>query len=267
MDHDRSQVTQRHAAGRPTAVGFDPPVFVLTSDVDWASEDCIEDLLAAVRRFGIRPVVMATGRSATLDRYLLEDQIEIGVHPNFLPGSSHGADVASVIDHVLGLYPQAQTFRSHCFVDSSPIAEAFVARGLRYDSNLCLYLQRAIVPLRHSSGLVRFPVFWEDDVHWTWQNGVWDLDAVFAEFLTPGLKILNVHPFNFALNIPNEETYRSLKRHIPSLRRDEIETVRHQGPGTRSFVLDLLRRLEAIGARFQTLSEVHRTCMSCRSAG
>jgi hypothetical protein len=225
MDDPRSQMTLR---GAREAMEQNSPVFVLTSDVDWASEDCLEDWIAALRPFAIRPVVMATGRSQVLDRCLRDGQIEIGVHPNFLPGSSHGADVAAVIDHVLGLYPQAQTFRSHCFVDSSPITDAFAARGFRYDSNLCLHMQENIVPLRHSSGLTRFPVFWEDDVHWTWFKGRWDLDTLFAEFLTPGLKILNVHPFNFALNVPDEETYRAVKKHIPSLSRDEMEGVREE---------------------------------------
>lgn len=238
------------------------PVFVLTSDVDWASDDCIEDLVSAIGQYRIRPVFMATGKSKVLDRLLRGDEIEVGLHPNFLPGSSHGADIASVIDHVVGLYPQAQSFRSHCFVDSSPITQAFVARGFRYDSNLCLHMQRDIVPLRHSSGLARLPVFWEDDVHWTWYDGEWNLDGLFADFLTPGLKILNVHPFNFALNVPNEEAYRAVKKHIPSLSRDAMATLRHRGAGTRSFVLDLLRRLKGIDARFLSLSEVHRICLA-----
>lgn len=236
------------------------PVFVLTSDVDWASDDCIEDMAAAVGEFAIRPVFMATGKSKVLDRLLREDQIEVGLHPNFLPGSSHGTDVESVIDHVVGLYPDAATFRSHCFVDSSHISAAMIARGFRYDSNLCLYMQSNIVPLRHSSGLVRLPVFWEDDDHWAWCNGEWNLDAVFADFLAPGLKIFNVHPFNFALNIPNGEAYRAAKRHIPTISREGMEQLRYQGPGTRSFVLELLRRLRTMKACFLTLSEVYRMC-------
>lgn len=233
------------------------PLFVLTSDVDWASEACIADLAQEAAALGIRPVFMATGESRVLDGLAADGRAEIGWHPNFLPGSDHGADVDTVVARMAALFPGATTFRSHSFVDSSPITAAMRARGLTYDSNLCLHLQPNLMPLRHQSGLVRFPVFWEDDVHYTQSDVCWDVERMLPHFLTPGLKILNVHPVNFALNVPDAAGYRSIKSLTKTLDADGLVRHRFSVPGTRTFVLALLKRLREAGHRFYTLAELY----------
>ena len=37
------------------------------------------------------------------------------------------------------------------------------------------YLQAGLVPLRHGTGIVRLPVFWEDDSHWDLTGGEWSV--------------------------------------------------------------------------------------------
>ena len=169
-------------------VRVEEPVLCFTSDVDWASEPCLEDLFGQLASRGIRPTVFATHRSEVLVRREAAGDVEVGIHPNFLPGSSHGAGEDEVIDHLLGLFPSARAFRSHCFVDSTRIVRRMLARGIRYDSNLCLFLEPELRPLRHGSGIVRLPVFWEDDCHWELTGGDWNLASYLGRFLTPGLK-------------------------------------------------------------------------------
>jgi SAM-dependent methyltransferase len=234
----------------------DAPLLVLTSDVDWASDACIEDFAEAILPFGIRPVFMATGESAALRRLFAAGLIELGLHPNFLPGSDHGADVPAVIEHLTSMYPDATTFRAHSFVDSSQITSQMHARGFAYDSNLCLYLQDGLVPLQHGSGLIRFPVFWEDDLHWT-RGGSWDFDTLIDQFMTPGLKVLNVHPINFALNVTNTDHYQSVRSQAKTLTSGEIKEKRYAGTGTRTFTLRLIERLHSAGLRFWTLGELY----------
>jgi ubiquinone/menaquinone biosynthesis C-methylase UbiE len=233
------------------------PVFSMTADVDWASEYCIQDFLDLVKAFDIKPTVYGTHRSEVLDRAYRAGDIEVGVHPNFLPGSTHGEDVKSVIDHVFRLFPNARSFRSHCFYDTSPMAAEMKRRGIHYDSNLCLYQQHNLVPLRHSSGILRFPVFWEDDTHWNTTDGDWELDHFLERFLTPGLKVLNFHPFNVAANTPNAETYYRTKKHITTFGPDDVAALRKSGPGTRTFLLALLERLKKRGFHFHTLGELY----------
>jgi hypothetical protein len=232
-------------------------LFCLTSDVDWASEFCIEELLGFVTGLGVHPTIFVTHASEVVSGFRADGRVDVAIHPNFLPGSSHGADEESVIDSMFELVPDAETFRSHCFVDSTRIVRRMLERGIRYDSNLCLYLQPELVPLHHGTGIMRFPVFWEDDCHWDLTGGDWDIDRWLDRFLTPGLKILNVHPFAFAANIASEEHYRGAKRLITGLSARSAAEVRHAGPGTRTFVTSLLRALLDAGARFHSLKELY----------
>lgn len=231
--------------------------FCLTSDVDWASEFCIEDLLGFATGLGLHPTIFTTHRSAVLSGFREDGRVDVAIHPNFLPGSSHGAEETSVIAHMFELVPDAETFRSHCFVDSTRIVRQLLARGIRYDSNLCLHLQPGLVPLHHGTGILRFPVFWEDDCHWALTGGDWDLDRWLGRFLTPGLKILNVHPFAFAANIASNEHYLAAKGLITELSARSAPDVRYRGPGTRTFVQSLLHALLDAGARFYSLRELY----------
>ncbi len=237
--------------------GADHPVFCLTSDVDWACEHVVADMLKLVSSFDIRPTVFATHPSAVLREYEAKGKIELGIHPNFLPGSTHGQDVVSVIDHSCGLFREAKCFRSHMFVDSYIIAKELFRRGFRYDSNLCLYMQPELVPLRHESGLLRFPVFWEDDVHARRSPGIWDADALLEEFLTPGLKILNFHPIHVALNTSDDAYYAKVKDRTRTLDEQSLGELRCARKGTRTFLCRLLELLKARGQRFHTLGELY----------
>ena len=155
-------------------------------------------------------------------------------------------------------FPEARTFRSHAFFEHTGVARELHRRGYLYDSNLCLYLQPALAPLRHHTGLVRFPVFWEDDVHFANTGGDWDLDKYLADFTTPGLKVLNFHPFLVAANVPNQDYYEKIKRHIPDLGPDNIDRIRYQGKGVRTFLVSLLETLKKRGERLYTLGELYR---------
>jgi ubiquinone/menaquinone biosynthesis C-methylase UbiE len=238
-------------------IELNSPVFVLTSDVDWGKEEWIDDLADIASSFDIKPTFFATHDSASLRKLRADERIHIGVHPNFLPGSSHGDDVNTVIDHVLRWFPETNCFRAHSFVDSTLIALKFREHGMQYDSNLCLYLQENIPALNHASGLMRFPVFWEDDIHMLW-NGAWDFDQLEQKFLTPGLKVLNFHPIHVALNTPDDAYYQSVKNQALNQNNEENENLRFSGKGTRTFLLELLERLTELDIRFYALDELYQ---------
>jgi len=226
------------------------PVFCVTSDIDWASEYCIREFRSLLEGYGVRPTIFATHRSVEVDSW---KNAEVGIHPNFLSGSTHGNSVSDVIDHVMKIVPGARTFRSHCFFDNSHVTRALRDSGVMYDSNLCLHLQSDIVPLRHASGMLRFPVFFEDDFAWT-NNFRWDteLDA----FFTPGLKILNFHPFMVAINCPTAAFYAGARQYITTLDATSIESVRFRGLGEQVFLIRLLDAIASRGHKFHTLGEL-----------
>jgi hypothetical protein len=242
------------------------PVFVLTSDIDWASDFAIRQLLVFAKNRGIKPTVFVTHRSAVLEQAAAGGEIECGIHPNFLPGSSHGADADAVIAHCLRLVPGTRLARSHAFVDGTELALKLHAAGIRIDSNLCLYLQRDLVPLDHWVGIKRFPVFWEDDVHWH-RGGSWDFARHRRDFFSPGLKIVNVHPFMQALNIPDAAAYQSVKHHIPTLGAADAAQLRSRESGPADFLAAVADAVQAEGLRWHSLTELAALVAKPGSAG
>jgi hypothetical protein len=228
------------------------PAYCFTIDLDWAAESMIEETLAIFRDADVPLTPFLTHASPIIAReFTVERAGDVGVHPNFHAGSSHGETTDAIIDCVLGLWPAARCFRSHGFVDSSIIASAFYARGLRYDSNLFLHLQSHVVPLSHSSGLVRFPVFLEDDVLLAREPTV-EIRPLLPMLRTPGLKIFNFHPELVALNSPQPGYHRQL------VASDGTRRV-HSGRGIRTLLVDLLNFVrDGPGLGILSLDETYR---------
>ena len=234
---------------------LDRPVFILTSDVDWASDYCIESFVSFALGRGVRPTLFVTHQSPALAALQAANSIEFGIHPNFMAGSSHGADPATVIASLLSIVPEPVAARSHHYIDSSEIVRGLAASGLRIDSNVCLFLQSGLKPQHHWSGLIRLPCFWEDDVHWD-RGFAWDFAPLRCAFLTPGLKILNVHPFMFALNIPDATAYARHKHLIPTLSAESAGPLRFQGPGPATYLAALIDCVHAEGYSFTSISKL-----------
>lgn len=240
---------------RTRELPFDRPVFVLTADVDWASEYSIDTLASFAHDRGITPTLFVTHDSPGIAALRAQGRAEFGIHPNFLPGSSHGQEPEQVIAHMLSIVPQPVAVRSHHYVESSGISRTLAATGLRVDSNVCLFLQPALKPLYHSSGILRLPCFWEDDVHWE-RGFSWDFARLRQAFFSPGLKVLNVHPFMFALNIPDAAFYARLKEHIPTLDARSASQSRFAGQGPATFLTEMVDAVRQEGLRFTTIGEL-----------
>ena len=152
------------------------------------------------------------------------------MHPNFLPNSTHGNTLDEIISHIISIWPYARGFRSHSYFDCTFITNKFFTNGHKYDSNICLHLQEKLVPLIHNSGLIRFPVFFEDDVY-IQKEGDFNLRLLKSIIETPGLKIFDFHPIHLSLNTPSISYYEKSK--IEGL-------AKYQGEGITSFLLYLL---------------------------
>jgi hypothetical protein len=218
-------------------VPSDPPVFCFTTDVEWAPEWAIAEVLSFFRERSLPLTPFLTHASAVLDEHYDQPGMRghVQLHPNFLPGSTHGSTREEVIDTVFGLWPDARGFRCHCFFDESRTVYELKRRGMLYDSNLGLFLQPNCVPLLHNTGLVRFPVFWEDYSHF-WKGLPFDFGAFRPYFDGPGLKVINVHPLLFALNVPTIEFYASSKHLNTNPDPASGIEARFRGAGSRTFL-------------------------------
>jgi hypothetical protein len=229
--------------------------FALTSDLDWSSEHCVESLLAIAERFSIKPTIFVTHKSAAVRQAARDGRVELGIHPNFLPGSTHGDSIEAIIAHVLALAPEATAVRCHRHFTSPEIERALAAHGLRIDGNTHHHLARGLAPITLPSGLLRLAVFFEDDCHWV-QHETWRFRDHAAEFFRPGLKVLNFHPFLIALNAPTDAFYLRHKRHIQTLTAADARQFRHAGEGAATFLLEAIRAIKEAGHRFVTLAEM-----------
>jgi hypothetical protein len=220
----------------------------------------VEEFLHILDGWQIKPTLFATHDCPIVRAYAAKNPHLVGIHPNPRPGSTQGKDISTVFDGLLRLFPHARAFRSHGYYDSSELIQEAVRRGIHYDSNLCLYLQSGISPLRMGiPGMTRLPVFWEDDVHWLQSGGDWQIRRYAKDFMSPGLKIINVHPFMVVANIPSADYYRKVKRCLGNVTRRNIGRIRYKGAGTQTFLRALVRLVVANKQRFWSLDEIFQS--------
>ncbi len=228
------------------------PVFCFTSDIDWADEEAIAACFSVFDEFEVPLTPFVTHKSPYIEKRFTGWMQRVGVHPNFLEGSTHGSTTAEVCRHMQSLNPAAKFYRSHHFYSTSNVADQFKAMGYEYDSNLSLYPQPDIRPLLHSSGLMRYPVFFGDGM-WFNQFPDRDVSELIPLLATPGLKIFNFHPIHVALNTPNSAHYKAY-RESGRPWQDKVA----DGGGTRTNLIQLLRAIRSIdslGAVY--LSDLH----------
>lgn len=227
------------------------PVFVFTGDQDWAPDWAMAEALQLAVDLKVPMHVFATGPTSHLHEPAAG--VTVGIHPNFMAGSTHGSTDVDVIEHCVGLYPQADTFRSHCFSENTPALWALAERGFVADSNACLHLQPGITPAMHASGMVRLPVWLEDDVALRWDGGTPSLEDLLPTLLTPGLKILNFHPGLVAMNTPDLATYEKSRA---SLYGDAPRPAHVGRRGVRDLLVELVARVQDEGLGFEPFPAV-----------
>jgi hypothetical protein len=227
-----------------------------TTDIEWAPDWAIRDLFELADQHGVPLTPFLTHRSEYLvGRLQYNVPSVVGLHPNFLPGSTHGATIDEVIATTRALWPDAVSFRSHCFYDDTRMLRKMAEQGFRYDSNLFAFLQPMLTPLRTVASTVRLPVFWEDDVHSS-VGLPWEIGAMRAAFDGPGLKVVNVHPLRVALNVP-DEAFHGSHRSLGAAADVDARVEAHRGYGTRTLLEGLFAHATSGGRRPVLLRDLY----------
>ena len=185
----------------------------LTFDQDWAPPWATERLAARIHQAGLQATLFVTHDCPSLPALQARGAFELGWHPNFLPGSSHGETVEDVLDFMAAIVPDARGARAHTLMRGTPILEAYKRRGLRYDAADLHDGIAGLEVFQSWTGLSRIPIWFEDDVHL--QRGLsCALDALDLD--APGLKVCTFHPVLVALNCANLDAYGALKSSLSS---------------------------------------------------
>ena len=220
----------------------------LTFDLDWAPPWATAYLCDLLVTHGLRGTFFVTHDCPALPRLRASGCAELGWHPNFLPGSSHGATVEAVLDTMSRLVPEAVGARAHTLMRGTPLLLAYRERGLRYDAADIHDGVAGLEPFVSWTGLTRLPIWFEDDVQL--QRGLpMQLDSLDVD--RPGLKIANFHPVLVALNAADLEGYGALKAALradgtpltEATEADFAPFVERQRPGARDLLTSLTRHL------------------------
>ena len=214
----------------------------------------IKDLLDIFRRNRIPLTVFVTHESKIIEKeYSGRRRRFVGLHPNFLKGSTHGEDYMDIISNVVNIWGDARGFRSHSFYDHNRISDEFVRRGFKYVSNLSLDLQPDIVPLRHVSGIIRFPLFFEDYGYLS-RYETFNFSELVNSLNCNGMKIFDFHPIHICMNTPSIDYYEGFK---DKWNVSNWESFIYDGYGARSLLIDLLSFVRETEISAMYLDEVY----------
>ena len=231
-----------------------PDLAAVTLDVDWAPDFVVDEIAGLLAKRGVRATWFVTHASAAIDRLRRRpDLFELGIHPNFAQGSTHGGDPDSVLAHCMELAPEAKAMRTHSLIQSSSL----LTRALELtpiEADVSLFLPSAphvsAIQYQLAAGVMtRLPYIWEDDTEMLRDRPDWDLDPLLDG--PPGLKIFDFHPVHLALNSATTAGYDALKQEVPSLMEagtDAIDRFRNEGLGARTAFEALLDRLGGDGS-------------------
>ena len=218
---------------------------VLTADQDWAPDWTVLDLVSLWEEAGVAGTLFVTHRSPALESMRSKPGLELGIHPNYSSGSSHGDDAVEVQDHVSELVPDAVGVRSHSLLAGTNLLLEYGNRGLIYEGSYLMEGAAGLEPAMAWNGVVRLPIFWEDDVHMLHGR---DFRLAELRMERPGLKVFDFHPVHVALNSFDLQAYGRLKqllqgegRGLGDATKEDFESVRTDGRrGTRDLLVELL---------------------------
>lgn len=219
-------------------------IAAITIDVDWAPDFAIDWVAEQLVARSVPATWFLTHESAAVDRLRQRpDLFDLGIHPNFSPGSTHGATPAEVLRHCLAIVPGARIMRTHQLVQSTPLlAEVMRTTPIIADCSLFLPHATAVettVLWYDGRPLVRIPYIWEDDLEVERPRPVWRLH----DMVRPRLPILSFHPIHLFLNSISMDAYRHLKaqaRVVSDIPASKVLELIASGPGPRTMFDDLV---------------------------
>lgn len=226
---------------------------VLTIDIDWAPDFTIDFVAEQLISRQVRATWFVTHMSpatARLKQY--PNLFELGIHPNFLSGSTHGDTPDAVLRHCMALLPEASSVRTHLLIQSTLLLRQLLAQT-RITTDVSLFLPGTphICPVEWVSRrrtLLRIPYFWADDFEMERNIPCWRLAPHLR--VGKGLKVFAFHPIHVYLNSADIEIYQTLKHRVPKISEASANVLNpyiQTGEGTRALFKEVIAYLAAEG--------------------
>ena len=243
---------------------FDNSIY-LAFDIDWACDDVISYTLDILQSEKIPATIFITHDTPLIERMRDDVNIELGVHPNFIPFKEKNANGLSFLDYsrerlkeLKKLVPEATILRAHGLTQNSRLLVLIKDSGCERESNLLLPLSSGlnIKPFYHWHSLLRVPYFWEDDIHCIeMKNGVYDSWDVEPFLYSSCLKIFDFHPIHIYLNTEELGRYEKAREyfHLPN-RLKQLENT--DKSGDRDFLCNLIALGKKKGYSFKRMDSI-----------
>lgn len=187
--------------------------FHLTFDIDWAPDPAIELCLNILEKNNTKATFFATHHT-DLNKEIIKKGHELGIHPNFLDGSSQGNSITEIIENCLKFAPEAKAMRTHALVQSTPLYFEIFSQFSQLKLDLSIFMHRAknIERFKWHFNNIEFDRInynWEDDAEFQTKSFNW------SEPFYPGLlSIYDFHPIHVYLNSRNDKNYKNLKNEL-----------------------------------------------------
>ena len=94
----------------------------VTFDIDWAPDCAIDFAANLLAERGVKSTWFVTHLSPAVERLRsCPDLFELGIHPNFMPKSSHGVEPEQVLKTCMEFVPEAVSVRTHGLLQSGSL--------------------------------------------------------------------------------------------------------------------------------------------------
>jgi hypothetical protein len=234
---------------------------VITLDTDWAPDFAIRKTADILIENQVKATWFLTHDSKAI-RTLFEhrDLFELGIHPNFMPGSTQGDSYNDIMNYLMNIVPKAKAVRTHAMFYSASLSRMFAFDyGLETDSSIFLAEMPHITPYEVFYGdkkLIRMPYFWSDDGEMSIMQSP-SFEFNIKKYERPGLKILDFHPIHVFLNSENIGNYSLLKTKVDfkDCTAESIKSFIHHGNGAGSLLREIIKN-NPNPERFRTIAEI-----------
>ena len=185
----------------------------LTFDIDWAQDDIIINIAEQLVEAKIKSTWFVTHDTPILNFFRSHQNLfSLGIHPNFLKGSTQGNSEEEIISNLMTFVPEAKVIRTHGVFQYGKLLSKIVnLTSIRIDSSIFLPEMKNIEAVEHLTpyGIMkRLPIFWADDYELLKEKSEWQPSKY---FLFPGYKIFLFHPIHIFLNSSSMKEYNDYK--------------------------------------------------------
>lgn len=241
-------------------------IVYLTFDIDWACDEVIAHTLDFLERENVPATIFVTHDTPLLARMRANPNLELGVHPNFIPLDLGNSDISQFLDyarHLLDGYkklvPEATTIRSHGLTQNSRLLDLMEEMGYTRESNLLITLSSGmnLRAFYHWNGIMRVPYFWEDDIHCVEiQRKYWDGWDTEPFLENTCLKVFDFHPIHLYLNTDDLDRYERARPYFSDPKKLK-EIANRDGRGDYHFIQELVENSRKKGYSFGVLRDIY----------